>query len=105
VARRRGPLRGELTGISAKDADATDEDRLTRIFYQLSAAVAATEEAAKFLPSGAVRVPEEAFRSQPGRQRYELSPERFQRASLEAELRDRRDLMADFEDRYGTDES
>jgi hypothetical protein len=90
--------RAELTGI-----DAADEDRLTRIFYQLSAAVAATEEAAKFLPPGAVRVPEEAFRSQPGRQRYELAPERFQRANLEAEIRERRDLMADFEDRYGTE--
>jgi hypothetical protein len=91
--------RAELTGV-----DIADEDRLTRIFYQLSAAIAATEEAAKFLPSGAERVPEEAFRSQPGRQRYELAPERFQRTNLEAEIRDRRDLMADFEDRYGTED-
>lgn len=91
--------RAELDG-----ADSADEQRLTRIFYQLSAAAAATEEAAKFLPPGAERVPEEAFRSQPGRQRYELSPQRFQRTNLEAQLKERRDLMADFENRYGTDD-
>lgn len=91
--------RAELTGV-----DAADEDRLTRIFYQLSSAIAATEEATKFLPAGADRIPEEALRSQPGRLRYELSPERFRRTNLAAELAGRRHLMADFEDRYGTEE-
>jgi hypothetical protein len=97
--------RAELDGAGSPDADSADEERLTRIFYQLSAAIAATGEAVKFLPSGADRIPEEAFRSQPGRLRFELSPERFQRARLEAELADRKRLLADFEERYGTDEA
>ena len=92
--------RAELDG-----ADSADEQRLTRIFYQLSAAVAATGEAVKFLPSGADRIPEEAFRSQPGRLRFELSPERFRRTNLDAELAERKRTMADFEKRYGTDEA
>jgi hypothetical protein len=97
--------RAELGSGDGLDADGADEERLTRIFYQLSAAIAATGEAVKFLPPGADRVPEEAFRSQPGRLRFELSPERFQRARLEAELADRKRLLADFEERYGTDEA
>jgi len=92
--------RAELDG-----ADSADEQRLTRIFYQLSAAVAATGEAVKFLPSGADRIPEEAFRSQPGRLRFELSPERFRRTNLDAELAERKRTMADFEERHGTDEA
>jgi len=93
--------RAELDGLDPAKAE---EERLTRIFYQLSAAIAATEEVAKFLPSGADRIPEDAFRSQPGRLRFELSPERFQRVHLEAELADRKRIMADFEERYGSDE-
>ena len=91
--------------VELDGADSADEQRLTRIFYQLSAAIAATGEAVKFLPSGADRIPEEAFRSQPGRLRFELSPERFRRTNLDAELAERKRTMADFEKRYGTDEA
>src|SRR5213083_2466686 len=44
--------------------DITGDDQLTAIFYLLSSAAAATEEVLKFLPAGADRIPEDAFRSQ-----------------------------------------
>ncbi len=83
--------------------DITDERQLTSIYYQLSSALAATEEVLKFLSSGVEAVPEEAFRSQPGRMMFELVPERFRRTALSAELADRRQALAEFEARYGTE--
>ena len=83
--------------------DVISEDRLTAVFYLLSSARAATEEAAKFLTDGADRVPESAFRSQPGRMLLELAPHRFTRTALDGELADRRRELDAFDDRYGTE--
>jgi hypothetical protein len=80
--------------------DITSEQQLTGIFYLLSSAVAATEEVAKFLPVGADRIPEDAFRSQPGRMLFELVPERFERAALARELAQRQRAVEDFEHRF-----
>jgi hypothetical protein len=84
--------------------DIVGDDQLTAIFYLLSAALAATEEVAKFLPADADRVPEEAFRSQPGRMRFELTPDRFTRAELERTRADREAALAEFDRVYGSDE-
>ncbi|GIF04476.1 hypothetical protein [Actinoplanes siamensis] len=48
----------------------------------LMAAVAALREAVKFIPDGADRVPAEAFRSAPGRDRYVREPAAFTRQRL-----------------------
>jgi hypothetical protein len=83
--------------------EVTDDDVLTAAFYLLSSAVAATEEVLKFLPPGSDDIPEEAFRSQPGRLLFELVPQRFGRARLTEELASRQRAMAEFERRYGDD--
>jgi hypothetical protein len=84
--------------------DIVGDDQLTAIFYLLSAALAATEEVVKFLPAGADRVPEEAFRSQPGRMLFELTPHRFTRAELERTRAAREAALAEFDRVYGADE-
>jgi hypothetical protein len=61
------------------------------------------EEVLKFLPPGSDDIPEEAFRSQPGRLLFELVPQRFGRARLTEELANQQRAMAEFERRYGDD--
>lgn len=70
-------------------ADPADGELAERLRYLIAAAAAATGEAVLFLPVGTAgddQVPEGAFWSQAGRAIYELSPDRFRRANLAAEL-------------------
>jgi hypothetical protein len=69
--------------------DPADGELAERLRYLTVVAAAATGEAMLFLPTGAAgddQVPEGAFWSQAGRAIYELSPDRFRRANLAAEL-------------------
>lgn len=87
-------------GRAALDADqAYGDDELLQIHELLSAAAAAVEEAAKFLPPGADRVPDGALWTEAGQLLRELLPERFGRESLTAELVARRREVADYEER------
>jgi hypothetical protein len=81
--------------------DIGGDDQLTAIFYLLSGALAATEEVVKFLPPGARRVPEDAFRSQAGRMLFELTPDRFTRVELERTRAEREAALAEFDRVYG----
>jgi hypothetical protein len=78
-------------------ADLSDEEVHQRLRYLAAAAAAATGEVLLFLPDGGAdgdQVPEGAFWSQAGRAIYELSPERFRRANLVAELAIRQRLRS-----------
>ena len=88
--------RAELTS-----GDIVVDDQLTAIFYLLSGALAATGEVIKFLPPGARRIPEDAFRSQSGRALFELTPDRFTRVELERTLAEREGALAEFDRVYG----
>ena len=63
----------------------------------LTAATAAVEEALKFVPPGADRVPAEALWTQRGREVYEARPSRFVKGSLQAV----RDAYQELVDAYG----
>jgi hypothetical protein len=62
----------------------------------LDIARAAVEEVLKFVPEGAERVPDEAFRSARGRAVRDAEPGRFRRVRLEAVLGAYRDLVAKY---------
>ncbi|GAA3768651.1 hypothetical protein GCM10022225_64030 [Plantactinospora mayteni] len=63
----------------------TDDEAVVRL---LVGAASAIEEALKFIPPGADRVPADAVRTASGHRRYQLDPDRFDRERLTAE-RDR----------------
>lgn len=60
----------------------------------LDIARAAVEEVLKFVPAGAERVPDDAFRTERGRAVRDAEPGRFRRTRLEAVLGAYRDLLA-----------
>jgi hypothetical protein len=62
----------------------------------LDIARAAIEEVLKFVPVGAERVPDDAFRTERGRAVRDAEPGRFRRARLEAVLGAYRDLLAKY---------
>jgi hypothetical protein len=90
--------------LGGADERELDNDEVTRIYYLLSSAVAATDEVLKFLPDGAPAVPETAFWSQAGRLVFESSPDRFTREGLVAERDESARRLAGFEEQYGDDE-
>lgn len=94
--------RERLGNVDDRDLD---DDEITRTYYLLSSAVAATDEVLKFLPDEAPAVPETAFWSQAGRLVYESSPDRFTRTGLTTERTDRATRLTDFEDRYGDEDA
>jgi hypothetical protein len=91
--------------LGGADDRELDDDEVTRTYYLLSSAVAATDEVLKFLPAEAPAVPDTAFWSQAGRLAYESSPDRFTRESLAAERDERAGRLAGFEDRYGDEDA
>jgi hypothetical protein len=82
-----------------------DDDEVTRTYYLLSSAVAATDEVLKFLPEGAAAVPDTAFWSQAGRLVWESSPDRFERDGLVAERAERASRLSEFESRHGDEDT
>jgi hypothetical protein len=68
--------------------------RMPGTHRDLDLARAAVEEALKFVPAGADRVPIDAFRTERGRAVRNAEPGRFRRARLEAVLGAYRDLLA-----------
>jgi hypothetical protein len=66
------------------DTAALAADGLATARSMLTHAAAAVDEVLKFIPSGADRVPEEAFTTDRGRAAYTKEPGRFRRPRLEA---------------------
>ncbi len=95
----------ELYALAAQDqldaGELADDEDVTRVYYLLTSALAAVEEAAKFLPPDGDTVPEGAFWTQPGRLVFETLPERFSRARLADEHAALRQRVTEFEDKYG----
>lgn len=91
--------------LGGADDRQLDDDEVTRTYYLLSSAVAATAEVLKFLPDGEPSVPESAFWSQAGRLVYESSPDRFTRDSLTTERDERSRRLSEFEERYGDEDA
>jgi hypothetical protein len=84
------------TRIPADPAEIPAEDR-ARVRYDLTAAVAAMEEALKFVPAGADRLPPDALWTDRGREVYQARPSRFIRGVLGAV----RDAYQELVDAYG----
>ncbi len=71
-------------GLHPADPRAMPPDELPRARADLAFAVAAMDEAAKFVPPGADAVPETAVWSDRGREEYRREPFRFRRAAIDA---------------------
>jgi len=99
----------ELYGMAADElerlADPADDTALTRRYYLLTSALACLDEVIKFLPDGAVVVPETAFWSDAGREVHTRVPERFTRHRLTAERETLHAKVADFERAYTDDDT
>jgi hypothetical protein len=80
--------------------DGYGDEELIGIHELLSSAAAATQESAKFLPAGAERVPDTAIWSDSGRLLLDVYPDRLTRDNLAAEVAQRRQALAAFEDRF-----
>ena len=72
-----------LDAYSGPPDELEPEERET-LRHDLASSAAAVDEALKFLPTGATRVPESAFRSEIGRTMWRTEPGRFSRIRLEA---------------------
>jgi hypothetical protein len=71
-------------GLHAADPRQMPPDELPRARADLAFAVAAMDEAAKFLPPGDGTVPDTAIWSDRGRELYRREPFRFRRAAIDA---------------------
>jgi hypothetical protein len=86
------------------DGDLDDDDELTRTYFLLTSALAATDEVAKFIPAGDDAVAEGSFWSHAGRMVFEAAPQRFVRESI-AETREALlQRLDDFGAKYGSSE-
>lgn len=83
-----------VADLAAGRPDADDED--------IALAAAAIDEVLKFVPEGADAVPEEALRTEDGRQVYAREPGRFRRNRLEAVAATYRRLVAQMRGEAGT---
>jgi len=85
---------GDLAARYALVRAGADPDEVAEAYDAAVDAVVAVEEALKFIPAGATRVPEAAFTSSAGRAALAAEPGRFDRAHLEAVLAERRTVLA-----------
>lgn len=83
-----------VADLAAGRPDADDED--------LALAAAAIDEVLKFVPDDADAVPEEALRTEDGRQVYAREPGRFRRNRLEAVAATYRRLVAELRGEAGS---
>jgi hypothetical protein len=77
-----------------------DDDEITRTYYLLTSALAAIEEAMKFLPTARDAIAEGAFWTPAGRMFFEAAPDRFTRPRLSEQRSELRKRVDDFEERY-----
>jgi hypothetical protein len=96
----------ELYAAEARErldaGEPADDQEITRTYYLLASALAATEEALKFLPSGEDSLPEGAFWTPAGRILFETVPEGLTRRRLHDQRETLRRRVTDFENRYGS---
>ena len=85
---------GDLAARYALVRAGADPDEVAEAYDAAVDAVVTVEEALKFIPAGATRVPEAAFTSSAGRAALAAEPGRFDRAHLEAVLAERRTVLA-----------
>src|SRR4051812_12906365 len=77
-------VQGDDPALDPSQLSGLSDDALTGIYDLLGSALAAVEEAAKFLPAGADRVPDRGVWTDTGRMVRELAPERLTRTGLAA---------------------
>jgi hypothetical protein len=77
-----------------------DDDEVTRTYYLLTSALAAVEEAMKFLPQAGDAIPEGAFWTPAGRMFFEAAPDLFTRHRLAEQQSELRKRVDHFEERH-----